>query len=243
MGRSPARVREARRFFERAAALDPENVDALAWLAHMDFVLVALGVSEDRLARLMASERTVFRALLLAPNHAFAHLVLGIDYLWTKRAAEALGEIEHALRLDRNLAFAHSYIGFAKAFCGRAEETEAHVLDALRISPRDHEAYLWMQQAALAKLMLGCDEDAVAWLRRSIEVNRSYPIAHFVLAAALINLGRVIEARAAMQAGLDLAPGATLGRVRAALVSENTIANSQWERCFDGMRRAGMPEG
>ena len=75
-------------------------------------------------------------------------------------------------------------------FFGRAEETEAHINEALRLSPRDTNAYLWLQIAGVAKFLVGSDEEAVARLRRSIETNRNYPMAHFYLAAALAHLGR-----------------------------------------------------
>ena len=97
----------------------------------------------------------------------------------------------------------------AKYFIGRAEETEAHIHEALRLSPRDIFAYRWMLFVGIAKLHLGADAEAVAWLRRSIEANRNYPLAHFHLAAALALLGQLDEARAAAQAGLALDPGFT----------------------------------
>jgi hypothetical protein len=49
-------------------------------------------------------------------------------------------------------------------------------------------------------LTIGADERAVAWLRRSIDVNRTFPLAHFFL-AALANLGKLDEARAETRVG------------------------------------------
>ena len=54
-----------------------------------------------------------------------------------------------------------------------------------------------MTFAAFAKMLLRADADAVTWLRRGIEANRNFPIAHFVLAAALAHSGVLGEARAA----------------------------------------------
>ena len=93
---------------------------------------------------------------------------------------------------------------------GRAAETEAHVLEAFRLSPRDIVAYLWMHFVASAKIQLGADAEAVAWLRRSIDANRNYPSAHFMFAAALGLLGALDEARAAAKAGLALDPSFTI---------------------------------
>ncbi len=86
-----------------------------------------------------------------------------------------IAECEHALLLDRNLADAHSGIGFAKYFMGQSAETEGHILEAFRLSPRDLKANHWMHFVGAAKLQLGADAEAVAWLRRSIEANRNFP--------------------------------------------------------------------
>ena len=72
----------------------------------------------------------------------------------------------------------------------------------------------------MAKNHLGSWEQAVAWFRRSIEANRNYPAAYFILAAALAQLGRLDEARSAVKAGLALNPAFTVSRARAALDGE-----------------------
>ena len=148
------------------------------------------------------TETVLIKALSVAPNHALAHLVLGIVQILTNRAAQGIAECERALALDRNLATAHAFIGLAKYALGRADETEAHILEALRISPRDIFAYQWMMFAGFAKLLLNSDADALAWFRRGLEANRNIPNAHFLLAAALALLGELEQARAAAQADL-----------------------------------------
>ena len=109
----------------------------------------------------------------------------------------------------------------AKNFLGRGEETEAHIQEALRLSPRDIVAHRWMFFAGAAKLFHCDDVEAVAWLRRSIEANRNFPMAHFLLAAALALLGSLDEAEAVAKAGLTLDPGFTIRRFRTNAVSDN----------------------
>jgi tetratricopeptide (TPR) repeat protein len=167
---------------------------------------------------------------------------LGSVRIHTNRAAEGIVKCEHALGLDRNLADAHVKIGVAKTFTGRAEEAESRVLEALRLSPRDTGAYVWMLCAGAAKLYLGRDEEAAAWLRRSIEANPNYPLARFFLASACAHLDQMSEARAATQSGLSLDPTFTIHRFRAGASSDNPIYLTQRERIYDGMRKAGVPE-
>jgi tetratricopeptide (TPR) repeat protein len=145
------------------------------------------------------------------------------------------------LELDRNLAGAHAQIGAAKLYLGQAEDTEAHVQKALRLSPRDTLVHTWCTIAGTAKLCLGKEEEAVGWLRRSIETNMNSPMSHFYLAAALARLGRLPEARSESQAGLAINPTFTISRFRA-LSSDYPAAIAEGERVIDGLRKAGVPE-
>jgi TolB-like protein/class 3 adenylate cyclase/Flp pilus assembly protein TadD len=243
-GSTPDNVTQARGFFDRALAADPGNVDALVGSALADAVENAISFVTDPTALYATAEAKLAKALSAVPEHSRAHLLLGIVYISTKRAAQGIAECEHALALDRNLAHAHSYIGFGKTFIGRAEETEAHVAEALRLSPRDTMAYRWMTHAGIAKSQLGHWEQAVAWFRRSIEANRNFSHPHFVLGGALAQLGRVDEARSAVKAGLALDPGFAVSRFRAnvAARSNNPTHLASLEPILDGMRKAGVPE-
>ena len=168
---------------------------------------------------------------------------MGRVQLQTNREAQAIAEFERALALNPSLAAAHGQIGFAKLANGHAEETESHELEALRVSPRDTDGYIWEHYAAMAKLSLGADEEAVDWWRRSIELNRNFPIAHLYLAVALEELGRLDEARAEFQAGLALNPEFTIRRYRAGAQSDNPVFLKLRERVIEALRKAGVPEG
>jgi tetratricopeptide (TPR) repeat protein len=95
----------------------------------------------------------------------------------------------------------------------------------------------------LAKLQLGADAEAVAWLRRSIDANRNSPVTHFALAAALGLQGSLDEARAAATAGLALNPTFIIRRLQASQPSDNSIYLAGRERLYMGLRLAGVPEG
>ena len=63
----------------------------------------------------------------MAPDHAWAHVAMGVVQIYTSRAVQGIAECEHALALDPNLAEAHAVIGITKLVLGRFEETETHV--------------------------------------------------------------------------------------------------------------------
>jgi TolB-like protein/Tfp pilus assembly protein PilF len=243
-GLAPHNVRQARGCFDRALAVDYENIDALVGSAAADASDGQWLFVNDPGAAFAAAEAKLTKALSLVPNHARGHMLLGLVEIFTKRAAQGIAELERALALDRNLADAHALIGLAKGFVGRAEETEAHVVAALRLSPHDVMAYAWMNYAGVAKSRLGLCEEAVAWLRRSIEANRNLPHPHFILGSALARLGRFGEARTAVQAGVALNPTFTISRARVAWpeISDDPTFKAQFEDVIEGLRKAGLPE-
>ena len=160
----------------------------------------------------------------------------------TNRVAQGIAECERALALDRNLADAHGMFGSAKVYIGRSEETEAHINEALRLSPRDTFTFRWLYFCAFAYLQLGSEIEAITLLRRSIEANRTFPLAHFYLAAALALVGQQDQARAAAQAGLALEPTFTIRRFRRNASSENPVFLLNRQRICEAMGIAGVPE-
>jgi TolB-like protein/class 3 adenylate cyclase/Tfp pilus assembly protein PilF len=243
-GLTPDCMAQARSFFEQALALQPENIEAMVGLARVDMALGAAVMTDDYSARFAAAETSITKVLSLAPNHASDHAILGLVQIFTKRAAQGIAECEQALALDRNLARAHALIGLAKYLLGRGAETEPHINEAFRLSPRDTIAYRWWVWVGLAKAQLNADAEAVVWMRRGLDVNRNYSVTHFDLAAVLARLGKLDEARAAVNAGLALDPRFTISRYRGVTYanSDNPTYRSGRERLIEGMRLAGVPE-
>ena len=102
-----------------------------------------------------------------------------------------------------------------------------------------------MATGGVATAQVGADAEAVVWLRRSIDANRNYSIAHFDIAAMQARLGELDEARAAVQAGLALDPNFTIRRYRDATNarSDSPTFLAGRDRTIEGMRLAGVPEG
>jgi TolB-like protein len=237
-------MERAQGFFERAMALDPGNVEALAGLALVNVTIGAGLLTDDPQARFAQTEAIATRALLLAPNHVGAHIALGVALMFTKRAERAIAEFEHVLALDRNSAMAHSVIGFAKYLLGRGSEIEGHINEAVRLSPRDPYVHRWFIWVGVAKVALKAEAEAVAWLRRGLESNRNYSLAHFHLGAVLARLGQMDEARAAVRAGLALDPAFSIHRFRTSNAwSDDSTYLAGRERQIESMRLAGVPEG
>ncbi len=242
-GATPINFDQARAFFVRALEIDPVNVESLVGRATADAWSAGMFGHDDRLTRFASAEADLTKVLSIAPGNAIAHAAMGTLCNVTNRAESGIAQFERALALNRNLAGAHFGVGHAKYCLGRPEETEAHIRDALRLSPHDTLAYIWLSTLGFASLNLGKDEEAIVWLRRSIETNRNYSVSHFFLAAALAHLGQMEEARAAVEAGLTFDPGFTIGRRRANPFSTSPAYLKQIERYYAGLRLAGAPEG
>ncbi|KJC60479.1 adenylate cyclase [Bradyrhizobium sp. LTSPM299] len=226
---------QARRCFEGALAIDPENVDAMIWIAAVDLTLGAALLTDDHRQCLARAETILLKVLSEAPNHAFAHLAMGAVLTYTRRAPQGIAECERALALDRNLADAHALIGIAKTYSDRSAEAEVHVNEALRLSPRDISAFRWLANVGFAKLQLAADLEAVNWFLRGVEANRNWPLTHFGLAATLAHLGKLDEAQAAAKTGFTFDPTFTIHRLM-------TFTHGRAARFADGLRMVGVPE-
>src|SRR5215469_2585942 len=87
-GPSPENFAQAHRCFERALALDPDNLEALIGIASIDAQRCAWFLADDRCERLAAAESALSKVLSLAPNHAVAHYLLGVVQVFSNRAAQ-----------------------------------------------------------------------------------------------------------------------------------------------------------
>jgi TolB-like protein/class 3 adenylate cyclase len=234
---------KARELFERALELDGGNVDALVGLGTVETIVGTSYMTDDCRAALSKAEASLAKALAAAPNHSVAHLLMGYLLCGSNRASRGIESLERALALDPNLSRARAAMGYAQMHIGRSEETEAHVVEALRLSPRDARVHTWFLHAGAAKTYLGKYEEALVWLRRSINANRNAPWAFFYSAACLAHLARLDEARREAQAGFALDPEFTIKRFREGVQDANQIYLAQRERVIEGMRKAGVPEG
>ena len=162
----------------------------------------------------------------------------------TNRPSGGVRQCERALELDRNLASTRTRRSAqGEQRLGRAEETEAHVQEALRRVPRDMHSYLCCMFAGLAKFQLGQEEEAIGWMRRSIDANRSFPSSYFRLAALhwRVSAGSLKHGLRPKQ-DFALNPAFTIARFRAGATIDEPFEVAVRERYVDGLRKAGVPE-
>lgn len=233
----------ARALFEAALKLDDRAVDALIGLGDALTIEVRFFTSLNADDQIRAADVVTAQAMRLAPNDALVHCVRATVLQLLRMPEGALRECELAIALDRNLAEAHGYAGLMKLLLGRAEETEAHVVEAMRLSPHDPLLNRWHMYIGSAALFLGRLDQAVDALRRSVELNPDFGLAHFFLASALALKGYDVEATEARAFGQRLDPAFTITKFRDGSRSDNPTYLAQRERVYEGMCKAGVPDG
>ena len=221
----------------------PEHVDALVARAWLDLAFVGSWLSDERRDRLLSAEACIDKALKLRPELRNRSLRFrGAANVWQTRRPRR--RRMRARAYDRSKFRCRPWIyRDGEILADRNEETEAHILEALRTSPRDSNAWAWMLYVGMAKFRLSRDAEALAWLNRSIEFNPNSPASRFCLAATLAHLDRVEEAREAARACLGINPSFTIARFRSQTFCDHPVYLAGRERMYEGLRKAGMPEG
>ncbi len=231
---------------ELALTADPDNVRALTWSAMK--ALPSLGRGHDPGDDLKAADVLLSKALALDPNYAPAHLVNAFALQSQFRLDEAIAEDRRALELDPSLVDAYWHMGFVMRRLGEFQTSLELIDKAIRLSPRDPFRASWYADKAGSDLALKQYDQAIEWARRAIEIipNRGTP--HLYLIVALALTGQESQAHEAFQRYLATPrPATTVAawkRTRSQYVNERTDPRyvEYWDRLFEGMRKAGMPE-
>lgn len=146
-----------------------------------------------------------------AVTQALAKRDLGIDYLSSRRTAMAIRELRISIQMDSSDPQTHLWLGEAYRRKGRAEEAETYLLDAIRLS--SHEQDSMTAQAARLTLsallsQMGRYEDAIEHCEVLAEdPTFSTPWRPLTNCGwALMQLGRIEEARERFERALDFFP-------------------------------------
>jgi tetratricopeptide (TPR) repeat protein len=204
--RTPRGVKKSIDFFQQAVEKDPNFALAYAGLADAYNFSNILGVLAPKESSPRA-EAAAVKALALNPQLGEAHTALGLvrshyhfDFLGAQR------EFLKALGLNPNYANAHLfYAGAYLTPMGRHEEAIAEMRKALEVDPLSlplnnmmAETYLWS----------GDYQKALQQFQHTIDLEPTFPLAHFFYAGLLTEMGSYEEAIKENQTG-ELLSGAS----------------------------------
>ena len=237
-------LNNAATLFERALALDAQNVSAMIGLAGSLTFRVNMNWSEDRAGDIARAEATIDRALALEPDNSLAHAWKGHLDEAKGQFTRALAEEEAAIADDSNNADAHAAAGHFKTYLGHSEDGLADVETALRLSPRDPYVPYWQYYGCHHHSHLAQWEQAIEWCNKARVGAPGFWHTQVDLAAANAWTGRDAEARVAIAELLKLKPGLTVQQWLhfAYGFSDNPTFRSQIDRIGEGLRKAGLPE-
>jgi tetratricopeptide (TPR) repeat protein len=234
---------------DQALAIDPNNVRAVRLLGLKFFFLAALGGSGDPKGDLARADELESKALTLDPDSTWPHQIRGSILRFQARYPEDVAEHERALALDPSNVGAAADLGFDYGMHGLFDKSLEYFDKAILGSPHDSQLAAWYGGKATANFGLKRYDQAIELARQAIAINPNYvQYVHATLIAALALTGQDTQAREALQRYLSLPSTGPLKTIAAwkAYYSAQGGDPSRVEfneRTYDGLRKAGMPEG
>ena len=226
-------------FFHRAIELDPSFASAYAGLGFALYVYMILGVSSDRQEDIDRAFEASKTAVRLDERDPFGWVALARAHLLRAEHEAAIAASDTAISLNPNFALAHFGRAHALWHAGRPGEAVASHDEALGLSPLDPVIWAYLASKAIAMVLLGQFEEAIALSRRSQRQATSAIFSHFAEISALGHLGRSDEARDAIGRARQKKPDVSIGYVDQTL----PITDPRCRRTLlDGLRKAGLPE-
>jgi adenylate cyclase len=217
----------AEKFFQRAIDLDPMFVGGYIGLSAVLSRAKGTQAREEALAR---------RAVELDAGNADAHSRLALALLAGGDHQGAGVQVERALAICPNLAAAHGALGVALAYSGQPGEGLAALKTCIRVDPRDPSLVNRLNQVALAHYFCRDYEASVEAAERAIRSFPDFPSPYRWLAAALGELGRTAEAKAALEKAVAISPASFDFQVRE---RPPWFRPQEHAHMLEGLRKAG----
>ena len=233
----PAEAAKAIALLEEALKLEPDYSAAhayLSWCFHSRFSRGGLR-EEDRLAAVGHAREAIALGNDDATALAIAALVLAYD---GHEISTALKTFDRALELSNSNVFALCWNAAILAWIGETDLAIERAQRALRLGPFD--TLIWRAHHALSIAYFHSQRygDAADAARNVIAANSAYSIPRAILAAALVRVGRLDEAKAMAQTVLEREPSFTIhGSAR-----YSELEPAVFRPFAEAWREAGLPE-
>ncbi|MCP4983983.1 MAG: hypothetical protein GY935_26205 [Gammaproteobacteria bacterium] len=228
---------EAFKLLNQAISISPDFLDAHYAISEKYLGRWRWGNPDDpeetlRLARLHAA-----RVMEIDQSDYRGHYLQGLLHLFADHDHDlALVELERALADNPNDTLVLYYMGFLKFLMGQAEEAIKWHNKAKRINPRYPGWYNYNH--ALAYVWINEYEKALVLARTGIATNPKSLPPRRIFIVALVEMGRLEEAKQQVTEFLAIRPDFRLSTFR------NTPFKHQadQDRYFNAMRKAGIPD-
>src|SRR5450759_67997 len=228
---------QAMPLLERALAIEPNYALAHGQSAYCHEVLyLRAGRREDNR---LAAIRHGHAAITLGPDDATALTYGGIAIgLVEHDRALAQDAFDAALAISPSAASAYLWGALILGWGAEAERAIEWGERGIRLSPFDPWVTAALHGIFLGHFLRGRYEEALTAVRGAIRSKPGFSISHFLLAAVLVKLGSMDEAKAAAECGLALQPNYSSSGQCAAIGAVPELAAP----LIEAMRAAGLPE-
>jgi adenylate cyclase len=225
---------------ERALLIDSRNVRALVILALRSLVMAHNMQSADPQADIRRGDELISRALAVDSNNYLAHYARSY-FLAPLRPEEAIAEAEQSLALNPSFLPVYTSLWIANWTAGRLEKADEYADMALRLSPHDTLAYVYHEEKGVGLFALARYDEATNFFKHAIALNREYAIAYMMLTASLALSGHDAEAVETLRRYLALP--LDIPKTIAQIKVRQPFLRDYYDRLYEGLRKAGLPEG
>jgi adenylate cyclase len=232
----PEEAAKALPLLEQALVLEPSYAGAHGWLTWCyEILFVRAGFKEENRA---ATIRHARAAITHGRDDATALALgaFGVSMVEHDRVT-AFEAFEQALALSPSSSFTLFLGSVAMAYAGEAQRAIEWAERALRVSPLDRLNYFSFHALALGYLLRGRYEDAASAGRRGVQSTPNFSVSHCLLAAALVKLDRMAEAKAVATRVVALQPSFSGSGFCAAFETPEALT----ELLTKAWREAGLP--
>jgi adenylate cyclase len=236
---SPEEFLQAGGLLTRAIGLDPGYAAAYAWRAWWFLWKAGQGWMTDPEAERREASRMAQAALDRDPDDALALAVSAHAASFLRRdCQQALELFERSLALNPNSQLAWGLSGVTLCYVGEARAALDREAYALRLSPFDPLGFYFTGVSGLAAMLLGRYDEALAFGLKARRENPRWSVNLRFLAATLVNLGRLDEARQMAREFLAIDRTFTLSVFR----QWYPLREPELSTYIAALRQAGLPD-
>jgi TolB-like protein/class 3 adenylate cyclase/Tfp pilus assembly protein PilF len=231
---------DALAMFYRAIELDPNFASAYGMAAWCYVKRKNFGWMTDPVQESAELERLAKKAAALGKEDAVALYTAGFALAQAAGHLEAgAALLDRALTLDPNLADAWHLSGWVRIHLAEPETAIEHMARAMRLNPLDPLLIGMQNGTAAAHFLAGRYDEASAWAEKALREHPTHAPALRMAASSHALAGRLAQAREVMARLLHIEPTLRVSNVAAFVPFRRP---QDFERYFEGLRKAGLPE-
>jgi tetratricopeptide (TPR) repeat protein len=203
-------VNAARSLFERALAIDPNNVEAIHGIAVTDMEEYFFGWGNPGTDYDTKILSPLDRAIALDPDYVGSYQNKSFYLAMSRRSDEALRVADAGLAVNPNIPDLYLARAFAELDLGRFDEAKSDLQQGIRLSPRGPLVTFFYTGLGDAEIGAGHPEAAIAQYRKSLDAGDHTFWNYANLAAAYALLGKMGEAKPLVAETLRVNPSFTV---------------------------------